>query len=403
MRPTLESAPSAVLHETVLNSVSSVRKSIPEQYRAHFETLRQEIIAFAETHGIPRASLTKLDALREAAQKLSTPDLKHFVYILESFGYLLAHHEPDKNRLPEHLEEIESLYNLRRQYTDQVAILEQTRILKNGVIDGIGGWQFPLPTLEQIAQKIYEQQEMLGAKYAQGFTKLLLVPFGMSLDVLILTFKQFLLSYKKKHPNFLLNTTDPLSVFEEYRGADRSDDTKLVYYPASVDESYYPDHTKTAILKKQLNDPQALPGWTVHLLQPSDPSDPHSPGIAPIPKTEEAYEFGKNVLRPDLKTNQNARDYLAILEKAKDDPDSPYYRESGFAPEDWMFAFMTHLIETGKPLDENAAIQLIGAYFLRSNAVPGAFWSPQEQKIKLVALSPQKKNLLYGARTSIIL
>ncbi|KKU40687.1 MAG: hypothetical protein UX57_C0012G0036, partial [Candidatus Uhrbacteria bacterium GW2011_GWE2_46_68] len=52
-RPTFESSPSAtsaeagvrctseILGEAVMDSVSSVRDSLPEQYRAHFETLRQ--------------------------------------------------------------------------------------------------------------------------------------------------------------------------------------------------------------------------------------------------------------------------------------------------------------------------------------------------------------------------
>ena len=404
-RPNLEAAPSDILHEAVMNSVSDVRKSIPERHRAHFNALRQEIIDFAQARGIPRDVLAKPDTLREAASKLSTPDLEHLAYILESFRYLLVHHEPDKNRLPEYLEKIEQLYNLREQYAAQVAILEQARILKNGVIDGIRGWKFPLPTLEQVAQKMYERQEMLDIKYAQGFTKLLLVPFGMSLDALIPAFKQFLLSYKRTNPKFLLNTGDPLSVFAEYCGADEGEDTKIIYYPTSVDEASYPDNTKSAILKKQLSDPQALPGWTIHLLQPSDPSDQHSMGFAPIRKKEETSEFGKKVLRPDLKTNQDAREYLAILEKTKDDPDSPYYGESGFAPEDWMCAFMTHLTQTGTHLDENkdAAIQLIGAYFVRSNAVPGAFWSHQEQRVKLVARSPQKKDIFCGVRTSVLL
>ena len=52
-----ESVPSTILHEAILASSSSVRDSLPEQHRAHFETLRQEIIDFAQAHGIPRESL----------------------------------------------------------------------------------------------------------------------------------------------------------------------------------------------------------------------------------------------------------------------------------------------------------------------------------------------------------
>jgi len=201
-------ASSAILHEAILASSSSVRDSLPEQHRAHFETLRQEIIDFAQAHGIPRDTLAKPDALVEAAKKLSTPDLEHLADLLERFQYLLVNREPLKNK--EALEYAEEMYHLREQYTSQVSLLKEVGILKEGAIIGIDGNKYPIPTLEQIAVRLFERRETLETKHDQGFTKFLLVPFGMSLDALQETLKQFLLSYKQKNPSFDLDTNQPL-------------------------------------------------------------------------------------------------------------------------------------------------------------------------------------------------
>src|SRR3989339_1211158 len=233
-RPSLESSPSATpaeagaqrtsanLHEAIMDSVSSVRDSLPEQYRVHFETLRQEIIDFTKTHGIPKESLTKPDLLREVTCKLSTQDLERLALLLERFKHLLIYHELKKEEIDpaKAIEYAEEHYHLCEQYDSQVSLLEQVGILKEGAITGIDGKIYPIPTLEQIAMRLFERRETLRTKHDQGFTKLLLVPFGMSLDTLRETFKQFLLKYKKDNPSFDLNTNNPLWTQEEYQGAD---------------------------------------------------------------------------------------------------------------------------------------------------------------------------------------
>src|SRR3989339_1048233 len=184
-RPSPESSHPEALHEAVMDSVSSVRDSIPEQYHTHFDTLRQEIIDFTKAHGIPRESLGKPDLLREATKKLSTPDLERLALLLERFEYLLKNGEPKKEDHTEALEYTEKYYHLKEQYDSQVELLEQVGILKEGALLGIDGKKYPIPTLEQIASRLFERHEELSTKHEQGFTKLLLVPFGMSLDVLI--------------------------------------------------------------------------------------------------------------------------------------------------------------------------------------------------------------------------
>ena len=436
-RPSPESTSLVVLHEAIMDSVSSVRDSIPEQHRAHFEALRQEIIDFAKAHNIPRESLAKPDALREAAEHLSTQDLEQLANLLERFEYLLKNGEPKKEDYTEALEYAEEFYHLREQYTSQVSLLEQVGILKEGAITGIDGNIYPIPTLEQIAQRLFERREELSTKHDQGFIKLLLVPFGMSLDSLQETLKQFLFSYKRNNPSFALDINRPLWAWEDYQGADIGDSPKLVYDPQSFTKDSHGGKTKIQILKEQSEGRWTLPptagsatggtafagvaevggtgtpGWTIHLLQPSnlDTQDTETPkGIAPIPREGEgtphpSHRDGRDC--PPLKTGQSADDYLSILQKAKEDEYSPYHLESGLTPEDWIMAFMIHLTETGELMDNFAngtesTSYLTGVFFPSSTFVSCAYWDRGFRQASLDRYDPRDRDENIGARFSVM-
>jgi len=438
-RPTSESFSSAVpaevgvrcaseiLGEAVMDSVSSVRDSLPEQYRAHFETLRQEIITFTEVHGISRESLGKPDLLREATYKLSIPDLERLALLLERFEYLLVHKEP-REGVSEAIEYVEKFYHLEKQYTSQVEFLEQVGILKEGAILGIDNKKYPIPTLEQIAMRLFERRETLKTKHDQGFTKLLLVPFGMSLDSLQEIFKQFLLKYKRDNPDFDLNTNEPLWVWSEYQGADIGDSPDLVYEPQSFDKEGHGGKTKMEILKGQETPGQARgdngrtsnygqkddngwKGWTVHLLQPSNPDeqDIETPkGFASIPREGQGTPQGTKNPRPPLEAGKSPNEYLSILQNAQEDEDSPYHGETGMTPEDWITAFMIHLSETGKPLDDawnptnkEGISYLTGAFFRSSVRVPCAGWGRDRRRAYFNRDVPRARGGDIGLRSSV--
>ncbi|HBK33733.1 TPA: hypothetical protein DDZ06_01810 [Candidatus Uhrbacteria bacterium] len=408
-------ASSALLGEAIMDSVSSVCDSLPKEHRAHFETLRQEIIDFTEAHKIPRESLGKPDLLREATHKLSIQDLERLALLLERFEYLLKNGEPKEEKLPEYLQEIERLYRLREQYDFQVSLLEQVGILKDKAILGINGCKYPIPTLEQIAQKLYEQRETLETKRDQGFTKLLLVPFGMSLDGLAEILEQFLLSYKKSHPSFNLSLSQPLYRWRTYSAtADAGNLPRLVYYPRSFTEYGHQGKIKRQILLereeawKQNLDDNSWKGWTVHLLQPSDPSNLDSKGFAPIPRKGHGTPQGDLVPRPPLEAGKTPNEYLSILQKAQEDEDSPYHGETGMTPEDWIMAFMIHLAETEKPLDdyENGAegsSLLTGAFFRFTVDVPVACWFQSNSQACLHIHIPDQRIWYTGVRSSVII
>ncbi len=449
---------SEILSEAILASSSSVRDSLPEQHRAHFGTLRQEIIDFAQAHGIPRESLTKPDALREAASKLSIPNLQRLANLLERFEHLLVHHEPKKEDYIEALEHAERLYHLKEQYDAQVELLKQVDILhprkesrKNKslstffrsllpfgkkkrpevstipetpeilCITGIDGKEYPIPTLEQIASRLFERHETLETKHDQGFTKLLLVPFGMSLDALIETLKQFLLKYNKDNPSFELDTNEPLWIWSEYQGADMGGSPELVYHPQSFTKDGHGGKTKMEILGGR-GDPaptygrgslaHPFPGWTIHLLQPSNPDtqDTETPiGFAPIPRKGRGIPQGDLTPRPSLEAGKTPTEYLSLLQKSQDDPYSPYSQESGMTPEDWIMAFMTHLTETKKPLDDvwnitntESISYLTGAFFPSSVHVPIVCWYRGNLRAILSRDVPHAQAGHLGARFSVM-
>ena len=401
---------SANLHEAMMDSVSSARDSLPEQYRAHFETLRQEIIDFTKAHGIPKESLSKPDLLREVTDKLSIPDLERLADLLERFEYLLKNGEPKKEELPKHLQEIERLYNLREQYTSQVSLLEQVGILKEGVITGVDGHEYPVPTLEQIAVRLFERRETLQTKRDQGFTKLLLVPFGMSLDTLCETLKRFLLSYKQRNSLFNIDKDVPLGAWKEERheGVNIEDSIDLVYYPQFLTKEGHGGKTKIEILEEQKYNRDSFPGWTIHLFQPSDPANSDSKGFALIPRRGEGKVYGEEGLRFEIETGHSAPYYLALLEEGRDDPDFIYSQESGMTPEDWIMAFMIHLEETGRPLDnwqnsKESISCLIGSFSVSDAKVPLTFWMRIGSKVLIGNEKPNEQNGLTGIRTSVLI
>jgi hypothetical protein len=334
------------------------------------------------------------------------------------------------------LEYAEKHYHLSEQYNRQVSLLREVGLLDElDEIQAIDGHSYPIPTLEQIAERIFERREELSPKHDQGFTKLLLVPFGMSLDTLIDTFKHFLLAYKQQHPDFELNTSDPLFVWEEsYKEGDTrlnpDGSPFLVYHPTSFSSKNHQGKSKAQILSAQSKNPSSFPGWTVHLLQPSNLSshNPLSgnlpspllgkegdhetspfPGIAPIPRQGQGNKHGEDIPRPDLEARKTPEEYLSLLQSSQDNPESPYTHETGLTPEDWIIAFMTHLQETGQPLDNYAtgtesACYFTGALFSSHTPfVPYAFWYRDRRRANLGRNSSDYQDSVDGSRSSVMI
>lgn len=112
----------------------------------------------------------------------------------------LSNFKDNKDQLDKSINEVWEIVNpfekkleLRKQYEEQVKIMEHYNILvelkdgQKGII-GINGKEYPIPSLGEISKRMLdtkENRELLKKKVEQGFTQLLVVPFGMSLDELI--------------------------------------------------------------------------------------------------------------------------------------------------------------------------------------------------------------------------
>ncbi|HBK34196.1 TPA: hypothetical protein DEP34_04045 [Candidatus Uhrbacteria bacterium] len=412
-RPSLESSPSAalaevgvrrtseILGEAIMDSVSSIRDSLPEQHRAHFETLRQEIINFTKAHGITKKSLAKPDLLREVTSKLSIPDLERLTYLLEHFQYLIVKKEPKEPTDP--LEYAEKYYHLKEQYNSQVSFFEQVGILEEGAIRGIDKRTYPIPTLEQIAVRLFERREKLKTKHDQGFTKLLLVPFGMSIEVLADVLKQFLRDYKEVHPSFDLNANNPFFISFSER-VDTKGSNVIIYDPLFLDRSHQ-GQTKTEILNKQRDAEDFFSGWTVHLFQPSDPSDQYSKGFVSIPREGQGTSQGG---RPSLEAGKSPSEYFSIFREVQNNSDSPYFLESGLTPMDWIIAFMIHLQETGKPLDNivnntESASYLMRSLFPYAVSLSDACWNHTWRRVEIGQSGTNRRSELFGVHTSVMI
>jgi len=417
------------LSEAFMASSSRARHSLPEQYRTHFDELREGILTFCTEFQIPPTALSNREIfgnyLSSHTPCIPFSKMQEAFLLFQRLEYLLTHKEPLKEE-SKALKEVEPLYHLSEQYTAQVNLLERAGILVDGAIMGIDGNRYPIPTLEQIAECLCspERRELFEIKRGQGFTKLLLVPFGMSLDELIEIFKQFLLDYKKTHPTFARehassyddsdnSNWDPLNVWRDYEKADTgifpllsSNSPKVFYHPQCFHPIDHKGKTKVDILEDAIQDP--LKGWRVLFLQPSDVFDLDAKGIARIPGVDPERKQEEHPLRPDVGANKTPEKYLNILMVSQYNPTSPYYGESGMTPEDWILAFMTHLEETQQPMDdcqssEECGSFLMGSFFPSHFGVPNAGWSWASQQVKLDRWDPSQRSNQYGIRSAVVI
>ena len=443
------------LSETFLNISSSdrARDSVPEQYRAHFDELRSGILAFCKEFEIPPSALSNKETFGVALASRKPPipfeKMENVSHLFRGLEYLLTHHElwEDPEELQEAKREAEEFYELSKQYDAQVELLKQTGILHPRrermtekaqrlssflqsllpfgkkkrpevketqeplCITGIDGKEYPLPTLEQIALRLRERKELLKTKREQGFDRLLLVPFGMSLNTLIDTLRQFLKDYKKVHSEFgRFNPSihdssdkpdwDPVDTTWErsYMG-----NPSYMYFPKRFTYGVGQGKSKFQILREQTKDSLFTPGWRVLLLQ--SPFD-EAPGFRHIPREGKGRVMGEKILRRDLVSNKLPEFYLSILQKAQEDPSSPYHGESGMTPEDWILAFMNHLKETGKPLDndeneEESLSYLVGAYHpsITRKFIPYVSWSNQRVYLQTIEFASSAENV--GTRSVV--
>ena len=282
---------------------------------------------------------------------------------------------PESPVSPETLELVEKL-NLPVQYEEQVKMLRGAGILEflpqkqdMGLI-GIDGKEYPIPKYDQILASLdsnSERRELLERKHEQGFEKLLLVPIGMTLEVLIDRYKQQLLEHhqEKKEKKLLdtegnpidLNPDDPIYIDSPYQKADYQE--KLIYYPQRFSEDNHQGKTKQELI----DDGRA---WEVILVE----------DLPNLPAEGKGETKGG---RRQLEANQSSNDYL---KKFQTDPQ--YKGETGLTLEANLIYALTQLREKNQVIDNYQAkgkvCRLTGAMFLSGAGVPVSFFDRDHRR-----------------------
>lgn len=229
---------------------------------------------------------------------------------------------------------LEKDLDLSKQYKDQKKILSSNKILAEldsgelGIV-GIDGTLYPLPTLKDIGESIdLEKAMMLEEKKEQGFTKMIIVPFGLKVSYLVENYKMTYIDHnvagrlhKSNGAPIRSNLNFPVRDDKIFMDADIHE--KILYYPTGKYEDY--GKSKLQILS------ETGKAWNIALIRDviDWPSNPESKG-------------GREDFSPELAGHK----YLQQLESRE------YRGESFFTLEDWLTTSLTYLEEQQIPIDQ---------------------------------------------------
>ncbi|MCX6744304.1 MAG: hypothetical protein NTX82_02155 [Candidatus Parcubacteria bacterium] len=259
----------------------------------------------------------------------------------------------EKPKLTETQERLEKLFELKKQYQEQVKALLETQVIEilpqasekagKGILGmyDINGKECPIPTYDEILKRIEANAELLEKKRAQGFTELLLVPFGMKLSELVDRGKDLL---RQKSRNGMLQGTDgekfpfndinPIYYRDEFIDVDVKGD--LIYEI----KKYHPlDHggkTKAELIKENN-------GWKIMLLE-------DMPDLSDLENSKEIAG------RKPFKLGQSAKEYLSSQRVY-----FMYEGEQFTTPEDNLTYLIVHLQNTDQVIDDINRITCLNA------------------------------------------
>ena len=281
---------------------------------------------------------------------------------------------------------------LKAQWELQVKALNEAGVLEIlpesedlGII-GIDGKEYPIPTYEQIIESITpEKAELLEHKLEQGFSRLLLTPFAMPLDLLIERYKRLLL-LKHKQGELLsaqgeplpLNEDDPLYKWEGYSGADVNG--TLVYYPEQFDGENHQGKTKQELIDQGNS-------WEAALVE----------DMPDLP----AQGAGQTLAgRKQFEANQTPNEYLETIQT-----NESYQHEQGFTPESWLTYAITKLQQENQQIDDyegqGKACYNIGSYLPADSCVSYCGFCRRVRLALLDGLDPDFRYEFYSARSSV--
>lgn len=301
-------------------------------------------------------------------------------------------HIPE-SKIDKETTELSEKLELKHQWEEQVRTLNETGIIELlpksqdiGIVD-INGKEQPIPTYEQILESLNtkEQREAIKQKTEQGFTKLLMVPMGLPISVIIDRYRRLLL---KKHEQGNLKSTDneklelnkeePIWMSDNFKDPDI--DNKLIYFPEQFDKQDHKGKTK----QKLINQKQS---WQAILIEDM----PDIPG----------EDKGKTIKgRKQLEAYQSSKQYLTTIQT-----DKPYQHEQGPTIESELIYAITQLKEKNQAIDDwrgkGKACWLFGNYLKDSDGVPCFDWYRDSQQAYLYWSYSGNHDERNGARSGV--
>ncbi len=321
------------------------------------------------------AHLTLLkDQFLRALESTSAVKISTAREYLEQALQLKAQLEAEMIELSREVSPFEELFELSKQYEQQVKILTNSGILEtlsNGKL-GIksipimeGGVEvskeYAIPTLEEITERMEAREVDLKEKRGQGFTKMLLVPFAMDMQILAEKYGELLNKYHSEGKLIMTRAelkSDPLRSYVSPE-LSKNHGTDVVYFPDRFDPVNHQGATKSELLSSSHD---FSSGW--HIIFIEDLPD--------TPRKGKGETIGG---RPQLEAGCSADQYLTTLST-----DITYRNEEGLTIEDWFTYAIAHLEEKKGFIDgmeySESKCYLIGSYNPIKNTVASGSWNP---------------------------
>jgi len=294
----------------------------------------------------------------------------------------------EQPKLTEIQERLEKLFELKKQYQEQVKVLIATGVIellpetgKYGVYD-VKGKECPIPSYDEILKRMEINSELLEKKREQGFGKLLLVPIKTPLSFLIDRTQDLII---KKHKEGKLLGTDgtkleldknmPIYVDDIYKDADVKGD--MVYFPKKFDKQNHGGVTKAELEE----------AWDIMLIE----DQPDLPAKGKEIKGRKQFDAGSS-----------PEQYLKTIQT-----DKQYEGEQFTTPEAQLIYFMEYLQRNNQAIDDmdgkGKGCLNAGAYFKAAGLVPYADWIRIVKRFDMYGCFPDNRRDVYAVRPSVII
>lgn len=282
------------------------------------------------------------------------------------------------------------------------------------------GQKYPMPTWKEVQKILHkpENREIIKEKSAQGFTQMLIVPFGYDLKTMCGKFKEKVRELDQTGLNADGSSNPDKGIFGvggEKVEFKRDDDKypvyiwdswteeQMVYYPKQYDQQNHGGKTKEDAIK--ING-----AWQICFVE-----DLEKMVVIPFQSDDQKDVIGGRK-RMDRKGSfikgQTETPRIMDFKAALDDEQKlvnpkSYQHEKGFTPEKYLWMQLTSLLSKEKPIlmdyesSEWRGAHLTQSYSVASDFVPFVGWSRMGRRVDLGGYGTDDRDDNYGVRSSV--